>query len=383
MKDLASKDLNLLVQNGMIVEDNINEWENANSIYEASQKDNVYRLTVNPTLNCNFRCWYCYETHHHGQKMGTEVLSNVKHLIHNLSINYPQIELSFFGGEPFMEFNSCIKPLIEYLKELRLTGTTYTVSFTTNGFLLNETIIKYLTTCNCGLFQITLDGGLESHNKTRVSKNADSFSKILNNVFSLLEHGLKVMLRINLTKSNSKSALQIAHYLKNLTDNQKQHLTISLQQVWQDKRVNDISNELWDIRKSFFDIGINCSSKYTDYIRNICYADKDNSAVINYNGDVFKCTAIDFDKETCDGKLDKNGQIVDNNHRFYSRNKNRKNKIKCRSCRIMPLCYGGCSQTVSKNSLDYCIYNDNEQLKDDVVMSIISEIIFNKQFQLQ
>lgn len=88
MKDLASKDLNLLVQNGMIVEDNINEWENANSIYEASQKDNVYRLTVNPTLNCNFRCWYCYETHHHGQKWVLKyyLMLNILYIISQLTI---------------------------------------------------------------------------------------------------------------------------------------------------------------------------------------------------------------------------------------------------------------------------------------------------------
>ena len=27
------------------------------------EDDNFYHITINPTMNCNFKCWYCYETH--------------------------------------------------------------------------------------------------------------------------------------------------------------------------------------------------------------------------------------------------------------------------------------------------------------------------------
>ena len=40
-----------------------------------------------------------------------------------------------------------------------------------------------------------------------------------------------------------------------------------------------------------------------------CYADRINYANINYDGNVYKCTAQDYTSETALGFLDENGQI--------------------------------------------------------------------------
>lgn len=40
-----------------------------------------YRLIINPTMNCNFRCWYCYETHLPNTKMTNEMIERVRKLI--------------------------------------------------------------------------------------------------------------------------------------------------------------------------------------------------------------------------------------------------------------------------------------------------------------
>ena len=40
-----------------------------------------------------------------------------------------------------------------------------------------------------------------------------------------------------------------------------------------------------------------------------CYADRANSVIVNYNGDVYKCTACDFAKTKREGKLNEDGTI--------------------------------------------------------------------------
>ena len=66
-------------------------------------RDPSYRLTINPTLNCNFSCWYCYETHNK-KYMSNEVKQRILKLIDNIvskqDIQY--FELDWFGGEPLL-----------------------------------------------------------------------------------------------------------------------------------------------------------------------------------------------------------------------------------------------------------------------------------------
>ena len=57
-----------------------------------------YKLIINPTMNCNFKCWYCYETHIKDSKMDNNIIEKVSKLISNiLDINeLRSFELSFW-----------------------------------------------------------------------------------------------------------------------------------------------------------------------------------------------------------------------------------------------------------------------------------------------
>jgi len=100
-----------------------------------------------------------------------------------------------------------------------------------------------------------------------------------------------------------------------------------------------------------------------------CYADKWFQAVINYNGNVYKCTARDFDESNSCGYLQDNGVIKWYPEKIIERfsRASFENQI-CLKCKILPLCMGTCSQTMIENqhqkSVKSCLKNlSNFQLK--------------------
>lgn len=371
--------LQTLKNNCFICDEQTDELALVRDIFlKSANDDSAFRLTINPTLDCNFRCWYCYERHHRLSRMDTPTLERVKNFIDEILTRFKHIDISFFGGEPMMEFDEMVLPLMKYTRELcRERDRSYSVSFTTNGFLITDRIISQLKEFNTGTSQITLDGGPEFHNKTRVSNKADSFKTIVNNIHKMTAAGLPVLIRINLTKENALSALQIPDYFKDFTDEQQAITQVSIQQVWQDAG-NDIFDEGWDIYEKFLKIGIRRMPKDFDFIKSICYADKRHSAVINYDGRIFKCTAIDFDKKKEDAILTDN-PLENLYTTFDNRIAKRFANPLCRECRILPLCNGGCSKNVDQagDKTDYCLHPTDEE-KDAVVRKIIKEQLILK-----
>ncbi|MDY3070292.1 MAG: hypothetical protein SOR57_11735 [Parabacteroides sp.] len=79
-----------------------------------------------------------------------------------------------------------------------------------------------------------------------------------------------------------------------LAEEAKQNLTVDFQQVWQDRgsETEDTQAYIEACINLFTMQKIRTTHKYHDYVRNSCYADKKNSAVINYDGKVYKMENI-------------------------------------------------------------------------------------------
>src|SRR5690606_8881292 len=112
----------------------------------------------------------------------------------------------------------------------------------------------------------------------------------------LVNNQFFVRLRINYTEKNVDGTYKIAEEFADIDrERARQYLLFDFHRVWQDDKVDDTSVILDSnvdlIRKNGFSV----SGNYTpNAVKDSCYADKRNSAVINYNGDIFKCTARDF-----------------------------------------------------------------------------------------
>ena len=372
MELLSETQQEMFRTNGMIVDDDVDEYALLREKWVAAARSDTFQLIINPTLQCNFRCWYCYENHEGHTSMDDDTFQRVLRAIDRLIDSHANVSIGFFGGEPLLRYDNIVKPIIEHSTEYaRQLNKEVTFSFTTNGYLLGEEQAEFFKNHNVQSFQITLDGGKEFHDKVRHSGKRGSYDKIIKNIEILLSRHLPVLLRLNVTKDNIASFGKVVEWLGPLPANLKSKLTVGVHQVWQTIGNEDIAKESDRLIDSIIQAGVYARGIPGDNLRDMCYGDRINSAVINYNGEIYSCTAVDFKSETPTGHIDPTGcMAVDED--FTARRINRRwEKDICRECRIMPLCLGGCSRKVMSNDIGYCLYDGDENEKDKVVLDII------------
>lgn len=386
LKSLHPSFYEYLSENHFLVKEDIDEIEEIKKfVYTIDENKKKYDLTINPTLNCNFKCWYCYETHIKHSKMNADIVSRVKKLMRKIFQNkeLEEFNLSFFGGEPLLYFEKSIIPIIEELILItKKNNKQFAIGFTSNGYLINDSFINYFNDKQLKPhFQITLDGYRENHDKVRfVNPTKGSYSTIINNIKKLVENEMFVRVRINFTDENIEDAYKVADDLSTIgKEIANKYLLIDFHRVWQNNKLDNIDIVVERNVEIMRNRGLNVkSSSYcTDTVRGSCYADKRNSAVINYNGDVFKCTARDFKTGNREGFLTEEGNIVWENDALERRMKAKFNNRPCLTCRLLPLCNGSCSQQALENSgiRDFCIYSFNENEKDKVIKAMVDIIM--------
>lgn len=358
-----------LEEKGFIVPTDSDEVENFISrLKEEECSPRRFNVTINPTMDCNLRCWYCYENHMQGTVMSPKVIDSVKKLIHKKMENteLKELDISFFGGEPLMQFRRVVQPLLEYaVGECSAHNVQLGVGFTTNAVLLNERIINWLKPINekrsIG-WQITLDGYKDIHDKSRrTATSQPTYDRIVKNIKSLIDNGMEVGVRFNYTAQSLDSFVDVLQDFEDLPEEKRRMIHFNFQQVWQDKPIDeDIVKDV----KTFFsqeNFGVDLEQVASRYR---CYADKESDIVVNYTGDLYKCTAREFNRGLREGVLLENGELEWNN--LYKRRMVVKYADQeCKACRIYPLCFGGCSQSQLEKTTAGCIKNLSEEKKEE------------------
>lgn len=387
IQDLLNRQKELFVNlcnSGVLIEDDYDEISEVRKRIELAENNcNELIIHINPTLDCNFSCWYCYEKHVPNSFMTESVISSViKYISNTISNNkIKRVELGFFGGEPLLYFKKIILPILSTVNMLcEKDNINLSVNFTSNGYLINNTIINYLSNYSCG-FQITLDGYKDFHDRTRFHKpNKGSYDKIVKNIISLASHSIDVIVRINYTSENYESITRISQNFIGLPASCKKYIKFDLQRVWQDtiEKFDKTYNGVKDIRKLFRDSGFIVLDNYLLHdVRYPCYGDKINYVLINYDGNVFGCTARDFTKANSIGRITEDG-VIEYNNVFNLRNSLKFSKETCLKCRIAPICGGGCKQIAYEaRNIDKCIYNYTSKDKDSIVIDLFERYVLN------
>ena len=163
----------------VLVEDDRDE---INKIKFRVQKKRFYDkhmgLTINPTLQCNFACPYCFESKHSNLYMTDEVENQIIEYIRKHS-SVKSLHVTWFGGEPMLAFDRIVS-LTNKMKELDLQ---YNAGMITNGYLFNKENILQLPSLDIKSIQITIDGTENLHNSRRFLKSGKgTFKKIVENI---------------------------------------------------------------------------------------------------------------------------------------------------------------------------------------------------------
>lgn len=304
--------------NGVVCDTNLNE-ENiilANCKIRRFSND-MARVTILPTLDCNFHCWYCYENHHDGF-MTSEDVAKVLEFCRKTIIDgkIKHFQLDWFGGEPLMYFQEVVYPISKKVQEICANNNVaFRNTITTNGYLVNSSMIEKLKEIQLTSFQITLDGGKRFHNKTRFSKDVhNSYEVITSNIIALCRAipNIDMTVRINYTPKNMESIDEIVNVFPLDIRNK---ITVMPQLVWQFKDDRNMQGD--DItRKMEQFVSHGYKKNLTDLSCYQCYTENMKQFVVNYDLSVFKCTARDFSEKYSIGKIDNDGEFVPNNH-FY------------------------------------------------------------------
>jgi len=350
-----------LSKGGMLIEDDADEIkyiEVANRI--ADYSNDVFTLTIAPTMKCNFRCPYCYEKNIEHKTMSDPVISKTIDFIEEIHKQYRFLNIAWYGGEPLLAID-IIKHISE--KIIELFGTNYSSSLVTNGYLLSQELAMELERLKIKQIQVTIDGPPEVHNKLRkLPNNEDTFFKILSNVKQAIEitNEIVITIRVNTDKKNINSVSDILPYLQefDINNNDRVHLYLApVDNINNTCNPNECfsSSEFAEEQMKF--ISDNYAKGY-NFVHlpkcniGICGAVSLNSIIIDASGDFYKCWDDVGDKKENIGNVFEPLKLTTKLVKWLSYDYV---DDECRSCSLLPVCMGGCPNSRLKTGKKTCI----------------------------
>jgi uncharacterized protein len=151
----------------------------------------VSMMALIMATDCNLRCRYCYAEdgsyHQERSLMSFAVAKQAVDMLHHGSRRTREAGISFFGGEPLLNFG-CIRKVVEYAEStFGRSRTACSFGITTNGILLTEEKLRYMEDHQFS-YIISIDGPREIHDRNRVFPNQKgSYSVLLKKLGVLTE----------------------------------------------------------------------------------------------------------------------------------------------------------------------------------------------------
>jgi len=318
--------------------------------------DGLY-LAVCPTMECNFRCVYCYEadgTRSTGKRltMDDETIQSLVAFVALKAESVRRVGIVWYGGEPALALGTIAKITGRLRKIFEKTRAEYQGYMITNGYEVTRDKLKLLRELGIGGVQVTLDGCRTIHDRRRPHvSGAGTFDRIIENLTWLKEQ-LAVTIRINLDKENLES---VPHLLEYLTSagfrNSRVLVTLARVNPHEGACVSaanrclgfaEFADHEVRLTRLAWSLGLRVHTAVSPAI-SACGASGINHYVIDPEGWVYNCWHEVGRRRYATGRLSKSGEL-----RFNLPNLLRWLSIdptvseECSQCKFLPLCMGGC-----------------------------------------
>ncbi len=205
-----------LCEMGFFIDDGFDELAYLRNLRDTVVESNskIADIMVAPTMDCNARCFYCFEHGCHHDKMSISTADAVvKYIKENW--NRDLFNINWFGGEPLMATD-----IIDYISEqLEASEVKFISRITTNGYYLTpEVAMRAKDKWHTHKIQISIDALHDEYNKIKRYINTDCdnpFERVIHNLEEALEIGLTVRVRINFDPIKKEKASLLMEFLQN------------------------------------------------------------------------------------------------------------------------------------------------------------------------
>lgn len=336
--------------------------------------DHVLELYLAPTLSCNFNCPYCFERKRPGrmsEKVQDAVLSFIAEQYNERP--YQTLKIVWYGGEPLLAMDVIEALSARFISFCGEHGVEYSASVISNTALADENVQDKLIECGVWSVMTTVDGMKGYHEARRVNRDGRStFDVIMDNVESMTSKGICVDFRCILEKGNVESCMELTGKMarhENLGIRVKPMIELgaSGDGALDGLDLEPLSKE--EFAQAYLQVFRQAHPRAADYERELsplrlnCSACKDRGFAIDELGNVSNCgCTIGDDSKTffniCEpvSEREVNWDLIS----WYG-SKNPLDTPYCRTCRVLPLCQGGCLRVSDPepfhncNPLRYCI----------------------------
>lgn len=335
------------------------EETDENACLELERKISLYSFATNevgfviaPTMDCNAKCFYCYENDTRQACYMDEITQReLVNYIKKTAKGKKKLFISWFGGEPLL----CIELICSVSQELILfceeNGIEYNGELTTNGYYLDR-IIEELNQYKIRDTQITLDGYRKEYLKRKhYNECEDAWEKVVDNIFVASNNGNHITIRFNIDKTNIDSIKKCVRYLvsdqrwnKNIAlyfyplEPCCSHAQDSCVTFFDESEYESIMSEMYEFlyQCGYYKDRANALDFYKLSLP--CYGATMGILAVDYKGNLYQCQHLLCREQYVIGDVFNGVSVTRELLQWYD------GKVlpQCEDCEVLPLCQGGC-----------------------------------------